>query len=73
MARRLAMNWGVTPIRYDGSGDDLAKLAFAVEQARALNFVRLDDVVVVTSGHQQTTGSTDLIRVITVRDTPLNA
>jgi pyruvate kinase len=66
VARRLAMNWGVTPIRYDARGDDEAKLAFAIEQALKLGFVNQGDVVVVTSGHQQTTGGTDLIRVLTV-------
>ena len=66
VARRLAMNWGVTPIRYDGGGDDEAKLEYALREARRLGFVAVGDTVVVTSGYQQTAGGTDLIRIITV-------
>jgi pyruvate kinase len=68
VARRLAMNWGVTPIRYDDRGDDKAKLAFAIQQARQLGFVATGDTVVVTSGYQQTSGGTDLIRIISIND-----
>ncbi len=68
VARRLAMNWGVTPIRYDAGDNDEAKLAYALGEARRMNFVAVGDTVVVTSGYQQTTGGTDLIRVITVMD-----
>ena len=66
VARRLAMNWGVTPIRYDGGGDDQAKLSFALDEARRMGYVRQGDTVVVTSGYQQTAGGTDLIRIITL-------
>ena len=66
VARRLAMNWGVTPIRYDDGDDDEAKLAHALQEARRMGFVSTGDTVVVTSGYQQTTGGTDLIRVVTV-------
>jgi len=64
VARRLAMNWGVTPIRYDDSGDDEAKLTYALEEAKRLGFIRESDTLVVTSGHYQTTGGTDMIRVV---------
>jgi pyruvate kinase len=66
VARRLAMNWGVTPILYVGEGDDEAKLAFALKEARRLGLVANGDTVVVTSGYQQTAGGTDLIRIITI-------
>ena len=66
VARRLAMNWGVTPIRIDDGDDDEAKLVHALQDARRMGFVAAGDTVVVTSGHQQTTGGTDLIRVMTV-------
>ena len=62
------MNWGVTPIRYDGTGDDEAKLAYALREARQRGFITTGDTVVVTSGYQQTTGGTDLIRIVTVKD-----
>jgi pyruvate kinase len=67
VARRLAMNWGVTPLRYDAGGDDEAKLAFALAEAQRLEFISPGDTVVVTSGYQQTAGGTDLIRIITVK------
>jgi pyruvate kinase len=66
VARRLAMNWGVTPILYIGEGNDEAKLEFALKEARRLGLVAGGDTVVVTSGYQQTTGGTDLIRIITI-------
>jgi pyruvate kinase len=68
VARRLAMNWGVTPIRYHGGGDDEAKLAYALREGRRMGFIARGDTVVATSGYQQTAGGTDLIRIITVED-----
>ncbi|MCP4283466.1 MAG: pyruvate kinase [Gammaproteobacteria bacterium] len=68
VARRLSMNWGVTPILYDGGDDDEAKLAFALDKAREMGFVASGDTVVVTSGYQQTAGGTDLIRIITLEN-----
>jgi pyruvate kinase len=65
-ARRLAMNWGVVPILYAGERSDEGKIAFALEQAKALGYLRIGDVIVATAGHRQTAGGTDLIRVITV-------
>ena len=66
VARRLAMNWGVTPILYSGEGNDESKLEFALKEARRLGLVAKGDTVVVTSGYQQTAGGTDLIRIITI-------
>ena len=71
VARRLSMNWGVTPIRYLNLRDDQDKLKFAIEQALKLELVRLNDVVIVTSGFTQTTGGTNLIQVITIDDSIL--
>ncbi|MCB1850551.1 MAG: pyruvate kinase [Gammaproteobacteria bacterium] len=64
VARRLSMNWGVMPILYEGSGDDSAKLEYALKEARQRGFVGSGDTVVVTSGYQQTAGGTDLIRIV---------
>ncbi len=68
VARRLAMNWGVTPVRYAAAAgrSDEAKLAFALDAAKGMGLVSAGDTVVVTSGYQQTAGGTDLIRVVTV-------
>jgi len=67
--RRLCMNWGVRPIRYEADGgDDEYKIAFAIERARELEIVRPGDVVIVTAGLSHQSGSTDMIRVLTVED-----
>jgi pyruvate kinase len=62
------MNWGVIPILYAGERSDEGKIAFALEQAKALGYLRIGDVIVATAGHRQTAGGTDLIRVITVEE-----
>ncbi len=66
--RRLCMNWGVRAIRYDDDGGDEYKIAFAIERARELDIVDLGDVVIVTAGLSHQSGSTDMIRVLTVED-----
>jgi pyruvate kinase len=66
VVRRLAMNWGVVPLRYEGVPTDEAKIEFAIERARALGYVRSGDVVVATAGHSALAGTTNLIRVVTV-------
>ncbi len=66
--RRLSMNWGVTALRYAGEGGDEGKLAFAIEQARQLDYVEPGDIVVLTAGLSKQTGTTDMIRVLTVPD-----
>ena len=68
-ARRLAMNWGVIPLLYEGDRSDEAKIAFAVTQAGALGYVEPGDVVVATAGYKQQAGGTDLLRVITLGHT----
>lgn len=66
VARRLSMNWGVMPILYDGGGDDQDKLTYALNEARHKGVIAIGDMVVVTSGHQQMAGGTDLLRIITL-------
>lgn len=65
VARRLSLNWGVTPILYESGGDDQAKMEFALNAAQRMGFIAAGDMVVVTSGSRQTTGGTDSIRIIT--------
>jgi pyruvate kinase len=65
--RRLALNWGVTPVLYEGErDDDEARADFGVEAARRLGYVVSGDVVVVTAGISREPGSTRSIRVVTV-------
>ncbi|MBW2418100.1 MAG: pyruvate kinase [Deltaproteobacteria bacterium] len=66
--RKLAMNWGVIPIQYDGGGDhdDDARVQFTVERAHALGYVERGDVVVATAGRSRLSGGTDMIQVLRV-------
>lgn len=64
--RKLSMNWGVFPILYTGESSDDAKIAFGIEKARELGYVKTADVVIITAGHYQVAGGTDYIRVITL-------
>ncbi|MEA3273855.1 MAG: pyruvate kinase [Pseudomonadota bacterium] len=66
VARKLCMNWGVLPILYRGELFDDAKIAFAIEKALERGIVQPGDTLIATAGHSQTTGGTDLIRVLTV-------
>ncbi|MEE2983336.1 MAG: pyruvate kinase [Pseudomonadota bacterium] len=66
VVRRLAMNWGVLAMHYEGDGTDDDKLAFATDRAKASGYARLGDIIVATAGSQRQAGSTDLIRVLTV-------
>ncbi|HTY17493.1 MAG TPA: pyruvate kinase [Myxococcota bacterium] len=62
----LALNWGVTAIRYDAERSDDAMIAFAIEHLRLSGRVRPGDVVVATAGISQAPGSTNRISVIPV-------
>ncbi len=66
VARKLAMNWGVIPMLYSGDPTDHARLDFAIEQGKALGYLRPGDIVVSTAGQHQQAGGTDLIRVLTL-------
>jgi len=66
VVRRLAMNWGVQPVLYEGGADDEDKLRFATAKAKAFGYANSGDVVVATAGSHSKAGSTDLIRVLTV-------
>ena len=69
--RKLQMNWGFTPVLYE-PGDEVpsddARVRFGIERARDLGYVQRGDVVVVTAGIDRTTGSTNMIRVVSVGD-----
>ena len=61
--RRLAMNWGVTPILYPGHGDDDESIEFAVRYGSERGHLRPRDVIVATAGRSQMSGGTDMIQV----------
>ncbi len=63
--RRLALNWGVTGLLYEGDDDDLQKVDFGIERAREI-CARPGDVLVVTAGISSASGSTNLVRIVHV-------
>jgi pyruvate kinase len=65
-ARRLSMNWGVSAVLYTGEPGDRAKIKFASECAQKVGFARTGDSIIVTAGHTQRSGGTDMIRVIKI-------
>ncbi len=64
---QLAMNWGVLAIHYEGDGSDEDKISFATSRAKELGYVRDNDLLILTAGSSRQAGSTDLIRVLTVK------
>jgi pyruvate kinase len=65
-ARRLSMNWGVAAVLYTGEPGDRAKIKFACECAQKVGFAQVGDSIIVTAGHTQRSGGTDMIRVIKI-------
>jgi pyruvate kinase len=66
VTRRLCMNWGVIPILYSDESTDDAKITYGIGRGRRRGILDTGDIVIVTSGHSQVTGGTNLIRVMTV-------
>lgn len=64
VARRLSMNWGVTAVLYTGEPGDRAKIEFAEKCVQELGYAQVGDSVIVTAGHTQLSGGTDMIRII---------
>ena len=64
---RLAMNWGVLPLLYEGDGGDDDKISFATSRAKELGYLKDNDLLILTAGSSKQAGSTDLIRVLTVK------
>ena len=68
VVRRLALNWGVTALPYDGERSNEAMMRFGVRRGRELGYIQAGDIVVATAGVSRRTGSTNLIRVLTVEE-----
>ena len=66
VARKLSMNWGVIPMLYQGEPSDDARIEFAISMIRQLANADSGDILIITAGHFQKTGGTDLVRVITL-------
>jgi pyruvate kinase len=68
VARRLALNWGVIPICYEGVKEDDAKLVFGLDRCKQLGYIKAGDIVISTAGFHQQAGGTDSIRVLRLDD-----
>jgi pyruvate kinase len=66
VARKLSMNWGILPVLYQGEPNDQARIEFALSMVRQVAHARDGDIVVLTAGHRQLAGGTDMIRVVTL-------
>jgi pyruvate kinase len=66
VVRKLSMNWGVIPVLYQGEPSDDARIEFALSAIRQLANADSGDIVIITAGHYQKSGGTDLVRVITL-------
>ncbi len=66
VVRKLSMNWGVMPVLYNGESSDDARIDFAIATARQQVNASKGDILVVTAGHFQKAGGTDLVRVVTL-------
>lgn len=67
VARKLSLNWGVIPMLYQGEPNDDARVEFAIANIKQLTNAGDGDIVIVTAGHyQHGSGSTDMVRVITL-------
>jgi pyruvate kinase len=66
VVRKLAMNWGVTALLFEGERVDERMIQFGVASGREQGFIQPGDVIVATAGISREAGSTNLIRVITV-------
>ena len=64
VARRLSMNWGVSAVLYTGKSGDTAKIEFAEKCVQEMGYAQAGDSVIVTAGHTQRSGGTDMIRII---------
>jgi pyruvate kinase len=64
VARRLSMNWGVFAVLYTGKPGDKAKIKFAAKCVQEMGYANTGDSIIVTAGHTQLSGGTDMIRII---------
>ncbi len=66
VARKLSINWGVIPVLYQGEPSDDARIEFAISETKQMVNTDSGDTLIITAGHHQRSGGTDLVRVITL-------
>ncbi len=65
VVRKLALNWGVTALLFEGTPSDEAMIDFGIDRGREIGLIQNGDVIVATAGVSRKTGSTNMIRVVT--------
>lgn len=65
-ARRLSMNWGVEPMVYDTEIQEDSRMSVAIQSVVDAGYAKAGDTLIITTGHNQKRGGTDMIRVVTV-------
>jgi pyruvate kinase len=66
--RKLALNWGVTGLLFEGERSDETMIRFGIRRGREIGCIQPGDVVVATAGVNRRSGSTNLIRVVTAEE-----
>lgn len=66
--QRLAMNWGVIVLPYQGKLTDEGRITFGIQQAKKLGYLAPKDIVITVNGHTQKAGGTDSIRAIEISE-----
>ncbi len=66
VARKLSMNWGVIPVLYQGNSEDEDRIKFAIAEISQMINADSGDILIATAGHEQRSGGTDLVSVITL-------
>ncbi len=66
VVRKLSMNWGVMPVLYRGKPEDENRIEFAITEIKKMVNADSGDILIITAGHEQRSGGTDLIRIITL-------
>jgi pyruvate kinase len=68
VVRKLSLNWGVEAILFEGERSDEEMIQFAIRYGREIGCIEAGDVVVASAGIDRTTGSTNALRVVTVKN-----
>jgi len=66
VVQKLSMNWGVMPVLYQGEPEDDDRIEFAIAEIRKMVNTDSGDILIITAGHEQRSGGTDLVRIITL-------
>ncbi len=64
--RRLALWWGILPLRSESTENTDALLAAGEEQLKTRGLVHKDDIILMLSGHSIAAAATNMLRVHSV-------